>query len=92
MHVNLYATFRLIADVKSFDLSLPPGGTMNGAVREIVRLYPALKIHWLDQNDGLHAHVLAFVNSQDVSTLPGGLDTVLQPDDVLDFFPPVAGG
>jgi MoaD family protein len=92
MQVNLFATFRLIAEIKSFEIDLPDGSTVARAIEEIVRLHPALKDHWLDQAGELHAHALEFVNSQDVSTLDLNLDTPLQSKDVLDFFPPVAGG
>jgi MoaD family protein len=92
MQVNLYATFRLIANMKSFEIELPPGSTVVRAIKEVVRLYPALEKHWMDQAGELHAHVLVFVNSQDVFTLENALETLLQPGDVLDFFPPVAGG
>ncbi|HWR65256.1 MAG TPA: MoaD/ThiS family protein [Bellilinea sp.] len=40
----------------------------------------------------LHAHVHGFVNGQEIPTLECGWDTPLQPEDVLDFLPPVAGG
>ena len=92
MQVNLYATFRLIAGVRRFELDLPDGTTMNEAIQAIVAAQPALRKHWLNEAGALHAHVHAFVNGIDVSTLPGGLETRLKPADVLDFFPPVAGG
>jgi len=92
VQVNLYATFRLRAGVKSLNLDLPAGTTVYQAILETVRRVPVLKDDWLDCNNDLHAHVLVFVNSRDVNTLPEGLQTSLQPDDVLDFFPPVAGG
>jgi sulfur-carrier protein len=92
IHVNLFATFRLIAKIKSFDLELPPGESIFRAVRQIIRLHPALRPHWLDSSGGLHAHVHVLLNGEDVSLLPEGLNTPLQPGDTLDFFPPVAGG
>ncbi len=92
MQINLYATFRLIAGIRRFDLDLPQGTTMNQAVQAIVAAQPALRKHWLNDEGSLHAHVHAFVNGVDVGTLPEGLETRLKPEDVLDFFPPVAGG
>lgn len=92
MQVNLYATFRLHAGVKTIELDLPAGTTAMQAIVEITRRLPALRDHWLTRNGELHAHVHAFVNGADVATLPEGLNTPLQPDAVLDFFPPVAGG
>lgn len=92
MQVNLYATFRLQAHVKNFTLDLPPGATIRQAVDESVARYPALRRHWLDAQGELHAHVHIFLNGEDLALLPNGLATPLQTEDVLDFFPPVAGG
>jgi molybdopterin synthase sulfur carrier subunit len=92
MQVNLYATFRLLAGVKSFSLDLPDGVNVTQAIQEIVHCHPVLRTHWLGEDGTLHAHVHVFVNGEDAATLPEGLDTKLHQEDTLDFFPPVAGG
>lgn len=92
MQVNLYATFRLIAGARSLELDLPEGTTVRQAVDEILARLPDLRPHWVNAQNEIHAHVHGFVNGKDVSTLPQGWETPLQSGDVLDFFPPVAGG
>ena len=92
MQVNLYAIFRLHAGVKTFSLDLAPGTTVYQAVLHIVSQYPRLKKDWLDENDCLNAHVHVFVDGNEVGSLVKGLDTPLQPENVLDFFPPLSGG
>jgi len=92
VNANLYATFRLLAKVKSFSLDLPAGTTALQAVRCIVEMFPVLGPHWLNEAGELHAHVHMFINGHEVLTLPLGVETLLQPTDTLDFFPPVAGG
>lgn len=92
MEVHLFATFRVIAQVKSFTLDLPAGTNVNTAVRAIVAAYPILKAHWLDEAGELYPHVHVFLNGTDAATLPDGYETSVGPEDVLDFFPPVAGG
>lgn len=92
MRFNLYATFRLLAGQKMFVLDLPGGTTVRQAVQALVDHCPVLRPHWLDGAGEIHAHVHIFVNGQDINTLDQGEDLVLQPDDALDFFPPVAGG
>ncbi len=92
MRFNLYATFRLLAGQKMFVLDLPAGTTVYQAVHALVDHCPVLRPHWLDSSGAIHAHVHIFVNGQDINTLGRGEDLALQPDDVLDFFPPVAGG
>ena len=92
MQINLYATFRLIAGCKSLTLNLPAGTPLRSAIDVILRLLPDLRPHWINAEGEMHAHVHAFINGQEAATLEGGWMTPLQPDDVLDFFPPVAGG
>ena len=92
MQFNLYATFRLLAKKKTTTMDLPQGTTVRQAVHALVEQLPVLRSHWLDDAGDIHAHVHIFVNGCDVQTLPAGADTPLQTDDILDFFPPVAGG
>ncbi len=92
MIINLYATFRLLAGTKQIFIHLPEHGTVRQALETAVQQVPVLRPHWMNEAGELHAHVHVLVNGQDVSTLPQGLDTPLQASDVLDIFPPVAGG
>lgn len=92
MRFQLYATFRMLAGVKSGVIDLPDGATVREAVDAIVAAHPTLRPHWLDAAGELHAHVHIFVNGSDVQTLPDGLQTPLPADSSLDFFPPVGGG
>lgn len=92
MRVNLYATFRLIANAKTVQIDLPAGSSVRQVVKAVVKQLPVLRPHWLDRSGELHAHVHIFINGEDVAALPENLDTPLPADAVLDFFPPVAGG
>lgn len=89
---DLYATFRLIAGIKSIEIPFHPGMTIRQAVDSILAQVPALRSHWLDEGGLIYPHVHIFLNSADCATLPENLDTPLNPGDRLDFFPPVAGG
>ncbi len=92
MKITLYATFKLLAGQKNLEVSLPPGVTVRAAIEEIVKSYPMLRTHWLNDAGELHAHVHVFVNGNEVPTLTDGFETRLAESDELDFFPPVAGG
>lgn len=91
--LHLYATFRLIAGVKTITLDLPTGTSLRAAMQAAVAQVPALARHWFDA-DGvtIHAHVHGILRGEDVANLPGGWDAPLQADEQVDFFPPVAGG
>ena len=92
MKINLYATFRLAVGVKTITLDLPAGASVDLAVVAAVEKYPLLRVHWLNDRGEIHAHVHCLLNGNDVASLPLQWQTPLQPEDVLDFFPPVAGG
>ncbi len=92
MQVTLHATLRQIAGARTVAI---PGGremTVWDLVHELVGRYPALGPQLLDERGNLWRHVHVMVNGRDAPYLEQGLDTTLQPDDVLDVFPPVAGG
>ena len=90
--VHLYATFKLIAGQKEFELVLPDQVNIGEAIHIFLESAPALKPHWLNQEGVLHVHVHSFLNGTDVSTLPLGMETRLKQGDILEFIPPVAGG
>lgn len=92
MQFNLYATFRLIAGIKTLHIDLPDGTTVQQAVHAVVNERPVLRTHWLDEAGEIHAHVHIFINGQDVQNMELGVQTPLKQSDVLDFFPPVGGG
>lgn len=92
MQFNLYATFRLLAGIKTFQIDLPDGTTVLQAVYAVVDQHPVLRTHWLDPDGEIHAHVHIFVNGQDVQNMESGVQSELKLGDVLDFFPPVGGG
>jgi len=92
MQVQLYATFRLIAGEKTIQIDFPSGTPLMTVINEVVNRHPILSTHWLNDEGELHAHVHCFVNGEDIANLPLGVETPLNESDVVDFFPPVAGG
>lgn len=91
--LNLYATFRLIAGLKTIPLQLPQGTTVRRAMLAAVLQVAALRSTWFDADgETLHAHVHALLRGEDVTGLPEGWETILSEGEALDIFPPVAGG
>lgn len=92
MKVNFYATLRPIVGQKTVELTLPKGTTAIQLVRIFVSDYPALRRELLDQNEQFLPHMKFFINGREAVYLPDKLDTVIQPNDKVDIFPPVGGG
>ncbi len=90
--VNLLAAYRLIADTRDMILEVPEGETVNGVVSRVVKLFPRLRQHWMDDRGELYVHLHIYINKDDVNTLPLKLDTPVKENDEIDFIPPVVGG
>lgn len=92
MKVNFYATLRPIVGQKTVELSLPPGTTAIQLVRMFVSDYPAMRRELLDAEENFLPHMKFFINGRQAEYLPAQMDTVIEPEDKVDIFPPVGGG
>ncbi|MAT42349.1 MAG: hypothetical protein CL609_08415 [Anaerolineaceae bacterium] len=92
MQVNFSATYRNITGIRSFELDVNDGDTVSDGIQKILKLYPELRVHWMNEAGELHAHLTVILNKADILSLSEGLDTPLKPDDIFDFVPPVGGG
>ena len=92
MKVNFYATLRPIVGQKTVELNLPAGTTAIQLVRMFVNDYPPMRKELLDANENFLPHMKFFINGREAIYLPDQFDTIIQPDDKVDIFPPVGGG
>ncbi|KRT72312.1 MAG: UBA/THIF-type NAD/FAD binding protein [Candidatus Rokubacteria bacterium CSP1-6] len=82
----------LLAGVVGGARTLPiEAETLAGALDELVRQYPALKIHLFDESGAFRQHVLCFHNEESTRWL-GSLDRPLAPGDVITIMQAVSGG
>lgn len=92
MNVRFYATYRAIVGAKSIEISIPASSTIRQLITETIQRFPALGPELLDAHGELHRHVHVFINGRDTYYLPENMETVLDAQDTIDIFPPVAGG
>lgn len=90
--VKLYGIFRFETGLESFGLDTAVGITVGKAVLQIVDQYPVLKKYWISADGGLSDHILVTLNGKDIYAQHLGLQTLLNQEDRLDFFSPLAGG
>jgi sulfur-carrier protein len=90
--IHLLATFGAICGVKEITLNLPENSTIRQVVQEIIRLYPVLRPKWIDEAGELYPYVHIYHQRGSTAGLVHHLDAAVEPEDILDFFPPVAGG
>lgn len=92
MKVNFYATLRAIVGRKTVLVDLPSNTTAIQLVEMVSGQYPALRAELLDAENRFQRHMKMFINGREAVYLPNEFDTVIQPDDKIDVFPPVGGG
>lgn len=92
MQVNLHATYRIVTGVKSVQLDRLSGATIENVLIELVTRYPQLRLELFGEGGTLLGHVHVFVNRRDITHWKDNQVVLLQPDDVIDLFPPISGG
>ncbi|MBE0684731.1 MAG: MoaD family protein [Anaerolineaceae bacterium] len=90
--LHFFATYRQLVGERSIELEVEPQATVRMAIHQFLEKYPHMRRHWCDQEGNLMPHLFVIINKQDISSLPDGENTILQPGDELDFVPPVGGG
>lgn len=91
MKVNFYATLRAIVGKKTVEIDHRPM-TAQEVVEKVVELYPALRPELLDSENRFQRHMKFFINGREAEYMDGKMQTIVQPDDKVDIFPPVGGG
>ena len=92
MKINFYATLRAIVGQKTVEVDIPPGTTALELVNLVAARYPTLRAELLDAEQRFQRHMKMFINGREAVYYEDQFDTVIQPDDKIDIFPPVGGG
>ncbi len=83
-NVKLFASLRKISGIKEAAI---PGTSAGAVLAELVRQYPALAVHLLDDGK-IRPHVILTINGHPTDNL----DAALAEQDQIAIFPPIAGG
>lgn len=92
MEVHFFATLRDIVGGKTVFFDVPTDATALQLLIEITRKFPGLQQKLIDENGNLHTYVHYFINGRDIRYLDLGLETQLNPEDIINIFPAVGGG
>ena len=92
MEVNFFATLRQITGQKTVVFDLANNATVRDLVDAVVERFPPIRRELLNEEGELWPHVHVFINGRDTPYLQNGMETVLEPNDTVNIFPPVAGG
>ena len=92
MKVNFYATLRSIVGRKTVEVDLEPRATARDLVEVIIQDYPDLRPQLIDDKNEFSRHMKFFINGREAVYLEDKMNTIIQPNDKVDIFPPVGGG
>ena len=70
---------------------LVQGATAGAALEDMLAQYPAFRPHLCNDDGSLRLFVNLFLNRSNIRDLQG-LDTPLEPEDILNLVPSIAGG
>ncbi|MEW6333756.1 MAG: ubiquitin-like small modifier protein 1 [Thermodesulfobacteriota bacterium] len=86
-----FATLREIIGEGEKTLILPQGEKISGLLDNLCKTYPGLREHLFDRTGQIKPYFIILKNGRNVMSLQQ-LDTVIDENDVIAAFPPVAGG
>jgi molybdopterin synthase sulfur carrier subunit len=86
-----FATFREVIGTTETELILPQRETVGGLLENLCKTHPRLRAHLFDAAGRIKPYILILKNGRNVTSLQQ-LDTVIDEDDAIALFPPIAGG
>jgi sulfur-carrier protein len=92
MKVNFYATLRAIVGQKTVEVDPGRQVTARQLVDVVTQDNPALRKELIDENNEFSRHMKFFINGREAVYLEDKMNTIIQPGDKIDIFPPVGGG
>ena len=92
MDVHFYATLRALIGKKTVTVEMPPNTTALALAELVSAEYPALRDELLDAQNRFQQHMKMFINGREAVYLENEFETIINPDDKIDIFPPVGGG
>lgn len=92
MRVHFYATLRAAVGQKTVELPLAEGSCAQELALEIARRWPELAEQMIDDEGEISRQVHFMIDGRNIRWLPEGGATKLYSENVIDVFPPTAGG
>jgi sulfur-carrier protein len=90
MQIRYFATIRAITKENTLNWDRPET-TLGELLHSLCNRYGDRFRQWVLEGDGLGQAIIILVNGRDARHLEG-INTPLQPDDIVSIFPLVAGG
>ena len=92
MRVHFYATLRAAVGQKAVDLPLAEGTCVQELALAIAHRWPELAEQLIDAEGEISRQIHFMIDGRNIRWLPQGSATKLYDKNVIDVFPPTAGG
>lgn len=92
MRIEFFGTYRALADGKTIEIESVQDLTVRDILQKIGLRYPALMDALFNEHGDLYAYIPVYVNGRNPRLLEAGLNTLVQPEDVLSLFSPISSG
>lgn len=92
MKIHFYANFRTLTNRSVLDISNPKIDTIEQLIEYLVNNYPDTGSLLLDEKGELAKDVPIFVNGRNPRLDEKGMKLLLDPEDVISLFSPIASG
>lgn len=90
--IRFYANLRTLAHQPSIKLDSASFPTLRAVLVELIRLFPEMDSHLLDQPGNLRQDLPIFVNGRNPRLHAAGIDSMLEEEDIISMFSPIASG
>jgi MoaD family protein len=92
MQIRFYANLRRLTNLSVLDITNPKIGTLEQLIEYLVKTYPNTASLLMDENGDLPGDVPVFVNGRNPRLDSEGMEQVLNTEDVISIFSPIASG
>ncbi|MHA2173236.1 MAG: ubiquitin-like small modifier protein 1 [Candidatus Hodarchaeales archaeon] len=88
---RLFGAFKQITIDREVEIQLKHGSTVLNLLRELTIRFPDLQALFFNEDDHLHSWITILRNGRNINIFDG-IQTMLEDNDLIAIFPPVAGG
>ena len=92
MQIRFYANLRSIPDNPILELTETEIHTLRQLFEYLIKIYPKIGPHLVDDRGDLRSDVPIFVNGRNPRLADAGLDISLEREDVISLFSPISSG
>ena len=92
MQIRFYANLRILTNHSIINISDPEICTLRQLIDYLVIIYPKTASLLIDKQGELPGDVPIFINGRNPRLEDAGLNRLLEPEDVISIFSPIASG